>query len=195
MREKLGESPGVAHEIDTLIENIGRHRDQDAFRQLFAKMAPRLKGYFIRAGSSVNDSEDLLQDVLLRVWSNAARFDANRASGPTWIFTIARNCMVDRIRRQRRPAPDPEDPLFKSEPASLEIAVDRAREQRTLRGMLDELPPEQADVVRRSFFEGHSLAEIAKITDSPLGTIKTRARLAMKQLRARMRRHTDPEVS
>ncbi|MEL6543637.1 MAG: sigma-70 family RNA polymerase sigma factor [Myxococcota bacterium] len=182
----MSEIEQVLDDINDLIETVARKRDKDAFQRLFGEVAPRLKGFFMRAGCPASDAEDLVQDVMFKVWSRAEQFDRTKASGPTWIFTIARNRMVDRFRRQSRPEPDPKDPLFNPILTPLELRVDKVLKGRTVRAALDELPVEQADVVRRSYFQGHSLSEIAEATNAPLGTIKTRARLAMKFLRERM---------
>ncbi|MEM6730186.1 MAG: sigma-70 family RNA polymerase sigma factor [Myxococcota bacterium] len=186
VRVNLREVVSVQDDLSLLIERIAEKRDREAFKRLFASIAPRLKGFFVRAGCAPTDADDLIQDVMFKVWSRAGQFDPNKASGATWIFTIARNRLVDRFRRTHRPEPDPEDPAFIRAITPLEMRVDRLLKGKTAVGILEELPPEQAEVVRRSYFLGHSLSDIASETNAPLGTIKTRARLAMKYLRARM---------
>lgn len=169
--------------LEALISRVAMERDKGAFKELFRRLAPRLKGYFFKNGVKSGDADDLVQDVMLKVWARASHFDHTRASLNTWVFTIARNTLIDRIRRERRPEPDPNDPLFQKDEPSLESVVDDRRLGHLLSQELDALPPEQAEVVRRSYYQGDSLATIAEATNAPLGTVKTRARLALKRLR------------
>lgn len=159
------------------------------FRELFQDYAPRLRAYFLRRGASPSAAEELVQDVMLTVWNKADSFDPKRATLSTWIYTIARNRFVDRLRR-RRAEPDPADPLFledtaaKAEDSDATMAV--ADHQRRLRAAIDELPEELKSLLFALYYEGKSMSEVAAETAVALGTIKTRARRALAALRERM---------
>lgn len=108
-------TPGTtAGDHDGLVEAIAAHGDRTAFAALFGHFAPRLKAYLMRLGSDPSTAEEVMQDVMLTVWRKAASFDRRQASAGTWIFTIARNRRIDRLRRERRPEFDPNDPDRKS---------------------------------------------------------------------------------
>jgi RNA polymerase sigma-70 factor, ECF subfamily len=161
---------------------IARTQDRGQFSQLFLYFGPRLKAFFIRLGVAPGSAEDLAQEVMLTVWRKANYFDPTRASAATWIFTIARNLRIDLKRREQKP-PLTEDYVDTfEEPDPGEHTLTLEREQR-VRAALEELPGEQAEVIRLSFFEDRPHAEIAKNLDIPLGTVKSRIRLAMNRLR------------
>lgn len=159
-------------------------RDREAFATLFGRFAGRIKGFMIRSGLNHGEADEAAQDVMLSVWRKADSFDPARASAAGWIFAIARNRRVDMLRR-RRPEPDPEDPLFRPDPPqAADMAVSAADRDRAVRAALTELSEEQREVVRLAFFDGLSQAQIAAMTDQPLGTVKSRMRLAFGRLRA-----------
>jgi len=158
--------------------------DRDAFARLFAHYAPRLKSFLLRQGGDSAAAEDLAQEAMLTVWRKAALFDPAKSSAGTWIFTIARNLRIDAIRKAKRPEFDADDPAFvtEAEPAA-DQAMDTEQTGARVRAALAELPEEQAVVVRLSFFEDKPHAEIAAKLALPLGTVKSRLRLAMKRIR------------
>ena len=159
--------------------------DRAAFAELFQHFGPRLQTFYLRGGCRPDQANDLVQEVMLIVWRRADRFDPKKASAGTWIYTIARNKRIDRIRRERRPEPDPEDPAFvKGEPVQADVAVDASLVRQRLLAAIDELPEQQAHVVRAAYLEGKTLSVIAEELDKPLGTIKSRMRLAMQRLRS-----------
>lgn len=169
---------------EALIHAIAATSDREAFAELFGRYAGRVKGFLIKAGAAPDLAEEVAQEVMVIVWRKAAMFDGERASAATWIYTIARNRRIDLIRRARRPQPDPEDPAFRPEPepdpASRVAAV--ARDQQ-VRAALADLSPDQLEVIEMSFFTGLSHGEIAQQIETPLGTVKSRLRLAFARLR------------
>lgn len=167
-----------------LLVLIAQNRDKDAFSKLFAHYAPRIKSYLMRQGANPASAEELSQEAMVSVWRKADRFDPAKASAGTWIFTVARNLRIDALRKERRPNFDPEDPAFV--PAS-EIAPDHAVEigesQVRIKAAIAELPEEQAEVIRLSFYQDKPHGEIAEELNLPLGTVKSRLRLAMRRIR------------
>jgi RNA polymerase sigma-70 factor (ECF subfamily) len=169
---------------DALLVRIASHQDRAAFAELFGRFAGRIKAFLIKNGSAPEVAEDVAQDVMVTVWRKAASFDAAKAGAATWIYTIARNRRIDVFRREARPAPDPEDPLFKPEPerdpADTTAAADRDAQ---VRQVLDSLNDDQREVIRLAFYAGLSHGEIAARLNAPLGTVKSRLRLAFSRLR------------
>jgi len=169
---------------DDLVEAIAMRQDREAFKRLFAAFAPRVKAFARRRGAEPQVAEDLAQDVMLTVWRRAAQFDRRKASAGTWIFTIARNRRIDMMRREARPAFDAEDPSLKAEgePPADEGLAERRRES-DLRRAVARLPEAQSQLLRLAYFEDKSHGVIAEELDLPLGTVKSRIRLAMRKLR------------
>jgi RNA polymerase sigma-70 factor (ECF subfamily) len=170
--------------FNALLVAVGTARDRQAFEQLFRHFAPRIKAYLLRLGASVSLAEDLAQEAMLSVWRKAQLFDPGKASATTWIFTIARNLRIDAIRRERRPEIDPNDPAFvpDAEP-SADTALIYANDEARLHDAISKLSPEQAKVVELSFFADKPHSAIAKELGLPLGTVKSRLRLAMTHIR------------
>jgi len=168
------------------VEAIRDNRDQAAFAALFRHFAPRVKAYLMKSGSAPDVAEEVTQDVMATLWRKAHMFDAGKASVSTWVFTIARNRRIDLIRRHQRPEPEdlpwgPEDEPDQAE--AMELQQDTERLGRALR----ELPEKQRVLIERAYFGELSHSEIAEETGLPLGTIKSRIRLALERLRHEMR--------
>jgi RNA polymerase sigma-70 factor, ECF subfamily len=166
------------------IKAIALRQDRAAFASLFEFFAPRIKAMLMRSGAAADAAEDVAQEALLMVWRKAAYFNAERASPAAWIFTIARNLRVDRLRIDKRAALYA--PLEMVEPESPggpdEILTASERDDR-VRVALEQLSQEQIRVVQLSFFEGRAHGDIAALLNLPLGTVKSRIRLAMTRLR------------
>jgi RNA polymerase sigma-70 factor (ECF subfamily) len=172
-----------ADEPARLILAVARTGDRNAFAMLFEHFAPRVKSYMLRLGAAPEAAEELAQEALLTVWRKAALFDPARAGASTWIFAIARNLRIDAIRRERRPKIE-DDPTDEPapEPAADTVVAAAERDMR-LREAMAALPGDQAEVVRQSFFQDKAHSEIARDLDLPLGTVKSRLRLALARLR------------
>lgn len=172
-------------EAAALVSAIATDKDRQAFARLFAFYGPRLKAFLARQGFSDSDCDDLIQDTMLTVWRKADGFDATRGAVSTWVFTISRNLGIDRRRRLNRRAA--EDELYPVEdvdpsPSAEGVMLSRETEIR-VRTALGKLPPEQAEVIALSFFSQSPQTEISKALGIPLGTVKSRVRLAMNRLR------------
>jgi RNA polymerase sigma-70 factor (ECF subfamily) len=175
--------PPMPRSSEALIAAIAVERDRDAFRELFAEWAPRFKGFVVRRGVPPAQADDLVQDILLTVWRKADRYDAQRASAATWLFTIARNRMIDCLRREQRPTVELDDPALVSLEPAQTVTVEKEQESERIRGALASLPDEQSVILRRAYFGGETLKGIALDLELPEGTVKSRVRLALQRLR------------
>ncbi|MEP7029978.1 MAG: sigma-70 family RNA polymerase sigma factor [Pseudolabrys sp.] len=171
-------------ELARLIEAIAATRDRAAFTALFDHFAPRIKGLLMRSNTPAAAAEELAQEAMLTVWRKAAQFDRTRAGASAWIFTIARNLRIDIARREQRgKVLDLESGESLEQPAQPDAEFDAGEREQRVRAALSHLPDDQMRVVRLSFFESKPHAEIAIELEMPLGTVKSRIRLAMKHLR------------
>ncbi len=184
-----------AQDFSDLIVQVAANRDKSAFIALFDHFAPRLKGYLMQQGADAGSAEEITQDVMVTLWRKADLFDPSRSSASTWLYRIARNRRIDRLRRQRTADLDPEEPALQPAPApDVTVEMDaRLREER-VRAALENLPDEQKQVVKEAFFTGLSHAEIAERTGLPLGTVKSRIRLAFGRLRQMVEADTAIDV-
>jgi RNA polymerase sigma-70 factor (ECF subfamily) len=169
-----------------LITAIAVDQDRAAFRALFEHFAPRIKSFMQRSGASEARAEELAQETMLAVWRKAPLFDAANAGAAAWIFTIARNQRIDAYRRERRgvsEAPDASLEFEIDEGPQPDSQIERAQSEARVRAALAKLSADQMRVVELSFFEERAHAEIANQLGIPLGTVKSRLRLAMVRLR------------
>ena len=170
--------------MSNLLVQVSQQRDRKAFMQLFEHFAPRVKSYLLRLGAKDGDAEDLMQEVMLTVWHRAHQYDRSKARASTWIFTISRNKRIDAIRRERRPEIDLNDPALVADgPAEPDRAFETSEWSAVVKRAIEKIPPEQAELLKLSFFEEKSHDAIAKQLDLPLGTVKSRIRLAVSKLR------------
>ena len=167
------------------IAAIRDDRDEAAFARVFDHFAPRVKGFLIKGGANAQMAEDCAQDVMVTLWQKAHLFDPTRASAATWIFTIARNKKIDALRKAARP--EPEDLPWGPEPEPEQAEVLGMKEDTArLARALTALPEKQRQIIERAFFGDKTHAELAEETGLPLGTIKSRIRLALDRLRGSM---------
>ncbi len=177
-------SRAVPDELSGLLIAVAEHKDRKAFIKLFEHFGPRVKSYLKRLGVNDSEADDLMQEVMLTVWRRAEQFDCRKARASTWIFTITRNKRIDAIRRERRPELDPNDPALvpdRDEDPSEAVSANEWRA--AIKRAIDEVPEEQAKLLRMSFFEDKTHDAIATELDLPLGTVKSRIRLAVAKLR------------
>lgn len=174
-------------DLSALMQAVAYRADREAFAALFDFYAPRIKGMLMRGGTAPALAEDLAQDTLLAVWRKAAQFDPGRAGLSTWIFTIARNLRIDHARRGRGASAEAiYEVLAGTEPEQPDEALDSVEREDCVRRAMQALNSDQAAVVKLSFFEDKPHAEIATILGLPLGTVKSRLRVAMIKLRERI---------
>lgn len=168
------------------MRKIAAHRDQDAFAEIFEHFAPRVKAFLMKSGASDSLAEDCAQDVMVTLWNKAHMFDPARASVATWIFTIARNRRIDALRKERRPEPEDLPWGPEAEPDQADV-LSLQQESDQLAKAIKALPEKQRELIEKAYFGDLSHSEIAAATGLPLGTIKSRIRLALDRLRHVMR--------
>ncbi len=174
------------HFADLLV-SVATRQDRTAYAELFGYYAPRVKSYLLRLGADNGQAEEIAQDVMVTVWRKAALFDRRQASVSTWIFRVARNRRIDVFRRNKRPDLDPEETMIL--PAGVEAPDARVEAMETetrVREAMKDLPEEQLALLRLAFYEGLSHREIADRLDVPLGTVKSRIRLAFGKMKAKL---------
>ena len=170
---------------DELLVRVGRDRDKSAFAELFDYFAPRVKSFLLRFGTDMSLAEEIAQEAMIMVWRRAETYDPRQSAASTWIFTIARNKRIDRLRRENRPLPDMTDPAVMPESIETgEIQVARMQQEKKIRHALKNLPEEQAKMIFSAYYEEKSHREIAEESGVALGTVKSRIRLALNRLRA-----------
>lgn len=171
--------------MEELMLAVSSRRDVDAFEVIFKHFAPRVKAYMAKLSADTQTAEELMQETMIAVWNKADQFDVAKGALSTWIFTIARNQRIDAVRRARRPEFDPTDPAFvpdEEQLADLSIAERQSASQ--LRAAMADLPKEQSVLLELAYFEERTHSAIAKKLNLPLGTVKSRLRLAFNKLRA-----------
>jgi RNA polymerase sigma-70 factor (ECF subfamily) len=186
-RKKDGQVVNAEADTDWpgLMVRVRDRRDREAFAALFRHFAPRIKGFLMKSGASATLAEECAQDVMATLWQKAHLFDPTRASVATWVFTIARNRRIDALRRARRA--EPEDLPWGPEPEPDQAEVMEAQQETAQLGRaLASLPEPQRALIERAFYGDLSHSEIAAETGLPLGTIKSRIRLALEKLRQQM---------
>lgn len=177
---------GTEQDWTALLLAVRDEQDRAAFAALFRHFAPRVKGFLMKSGASAALAEECAQETMVTLWNKAHLYDPARASVATWVFTIARNRRIDMARRDRRP--EPETLVWGGdsiEPDQAEV-YEVAQESRRLAAALSDLPEKQRTMIQRAFYGDLTHSEIAAETGLPLGTIKSRIRLALDRLRARM---------
>jgi RNA polymerase sigma factor (sigma-70 family) len=172
---------------------VAELRDRDAYAELFRHFAPRIKSFALASpGMSSNAlAEELVQDVMLKVWNRAETFDAAKSSATTWIYTLARNSRIDLLRRRMRLHEEVDvDQLWDigGDADALEKEAVQRRAERDVKASLDALSPEQRQIIAKVYMEGKSHSEAAEELNLPLGTVKSRVRLALSKLKVMLDR-------
>lgn len=171
-------------EFSRLAALVARDGDRNAFTRLFDHFAPRINGYLQRLGMEPAMAEDLAQEVMTVLWHKAHLFDPAKSSLGTWLFRIARNRRIDLLRRDRSHLLDPSDPiLLPEDPEPPDQGMDARQRDERVRVAMTALSGEQLELLQYAFFVGLTHSQIAERTGLPLGTVKSRIRLAFGRLR------------
>lgn len=170
--------------LESLLEQVASTGDRKAFSELYSHFAPRVKGFLMKGGAAPDEAEDLAQEVMVKVLRKAKLFDSSRASAATWIFTIARNARIDAIRKANKPELDASEPMLVPEesPRADHLCELKERDARIRRAMAN-LPAEQLEVMSLHFYADEAHSAIAERLKLPLGTVKSRLRLAFEKIR------------
>ncbi len=154
-------------------------QDKEAFRALYRALSPRLNAYLIRRGQSTEKAEDILQNVFASVWQKAFQFDETRANASAWIYQIARNSMIDHIRKDKLPEPE----VLETHTISAQDQFELSSEIESLQKAIRKLSADQRQVIERAYLSELSHSEIQADLGLPLGTIKSRIRLGISRLK------------
>ena len=171
-------------DLTLCVELVGKNQDKLAFNSIFRYFAPRLKSFLVKAGSTDSQAEEVIQEVMIAVWTKSSTYDSNKSSVSTWIYTIARNKRIDKIRKEKRHYLSESD-------EGLEIPVDSTQEKEifssqvsnSLKKYMTNLPEEQSKLLKLSYFYNKTHADISAELKIPLGTVKSRIRLALTKMR------------
>ncbi|MEM5528163.1 sigma-70 family RNA polymerase sigma factor [Gammaproteobacteria bacterium AS21] len=168
-----------------LLTNIAQHQDKQSFSDIFNHFAPRIKAYILRLGLTESVAEELMQETMISVWRKASYYRKDKAAASTWIFTIARNISIDWMRSKKYPqslGDEWDDNL------AVDSSADTQGEDLILRhqvsNILNTLPEKQAQVIYMSFYEGRAHSDISQRLGIPLGSVKSRIRLASIKFKA-----------
>ncbi len=173
--------------LEHYVHRVALEKCRSSFAQLFEFFAPRLKSYMQQLGADSSQAEDLVQEVMVTVWRKAEQYDPAKASVSTWIFRIARNRRIDAHRRSSKPDLEPDEPMLRpAEPDQPDQLLGRQQMDAHVRAEVAKLPPEQLELLKAAFYDGLSHSEIAKAYGLPLGTVKSRIRLAFNRLRGQL---------
>lgn len=186
--QKPSRAEGRKDPWSQLLEKVGKHQDRQAYHALFEHFAPQIKYYAMANGMS-SHAEELVQEVFVSIWRRSCLYDWRKAAASTWIFTIARNQRIDMLRKMQRTSaemPMETEDLWQipgdneDEPVT---SLHRLMSERRVRDSLRHLPEEQVTVIAKVYMEHKSHQMVANELDIPLGTVKSRVRLALNKLK------------
>tara|TARA_B100000809_G_scaffold170506_1_gene167861 strand:- start:740 stop:1321 length:582 start_codon:yes stop_codon:yes gene_type:complete len=188
---QLAQTKTPQETLQQWLRAVAIERDQNAFKKLFEHYVPLLRSYSLarEPGSSLL-ADELAQEVMIKVWNKAASYNAEKANTNTWIFTLARNSRIDHLRRNGRFATNIDssdlfDNIVDTSPSPFQAAQTHTV-QKNIREGLDQLPREQAEVLSKVYLQGRSHQQASDELSLPLGTVKSRVRLALKKMQLLM---------
>lgn len=170
---------------------IAANQDRAAFVRLFRHFAPLMKAFALSGSTlSANNADEIVQEVMLKVWQKAPAFNPQKAAASTWIYTIARNCRTDMYRRLQKfdTSLTAQDLSVELESEEAFVVLHQRRNKDKIRSLLAELPLDQSQILAKVYMEGKSHSEVANELDLPLGTVKSRVRLAIQKLQIQFER-------
>lgn len=186
-RKGLSISVAASDTLESLAVRVAKDRDRKAFQQLFAHFAPRIKSFIMKQKVSDEVAEDLTQEVMVTVWQKAHLFDPDKARLSTWLFRIARNKFIDKVRRQKYIEVDVDNHVQVMEAAEkTDEPVIQMQDQKRILNALEVLKPDLRQVIELSFYKDMSHSQISEALGLPLGTVKSRIRIAFQKLRVEL---------
>lgn len=186
-RKGLSITVSTPETLEALAVKVATDRDRVAFKQLFAHFAPRIKSFILKQKVTDEVAEDLTQEVMVTVWQKAHLFDPKKARLSTWLFRIARNKFIDKVRRQKYIEVDVENHMQSMEASEkTDVPVIQLQDQSRIVSALKILKPELQQVIELSFYQDMSHSQISAELGLPLGTVKSRIRIAFQKLRVEL---------
>ncbi|WP_067864932.1 sigma-70 family RNA polymerase sigma factor [Neptuniibacter marinus] len=176
---------GADPDWNEMLSRLAESKDKTLYIALFRHFAPRVKSYLIRLGLVDTVAEELMQETMLAVWRKSHLYNSSKAAASTWIFTLARNKSIDLMRKQKYPEYDLEE--WQEEPDHQDSPCEQGVVSERMNSAINTLPENQAQVIYMSFFEGRSHADISDRLGVPLGSVKSRIRLASEKLKTMWR--------
>lgn len=188
--QKAKADPDAADALKTRMRDnliaIGQSNDQTAFKDFYDHFSGRIKSFLMGKGMEEAVAEELAQEIMLIVWRKAETYNPEKAAASTWLFTIARNRRIDYLRGNSRVEVELDDEMLEvdsTEPTQ-EERVELSQQSVVLEKAMNKLPQEQRQVLHLSYFRGQSHGAIAEWLNLPIGTVKSRIRLAMQSIRS-----------
>ena len=177
----------TANPFVAAILNIAESQDIGSFKKIFEYFSPRLKSFLMKSGAEESIAEEIIQETMTIIWTKADYYDPKVASPSTWIYTIARNKKIDILRKSRKAIlEDIETAVLPAVEPKTEENIEHDQKFDLIAQQLDSLPKDQLDLLKMNFFEEKSHSEISELTGIPLGTVKSRIRLALEKIRAKL---------
>jgi len=175
-----------------LLEQVGHARDEQAFAQVFAHFAPLIKGFCLgnlNANFPADAADEVVQEVMFKVWQKAPGYDSSKAAASTWIYTVMRNCRIDLMRRNKRTPTDSggieiDDIWDEVDDDQAFVYLQQASNEALIDKSFTQLPPEQRQVLTQVYMQGKTHQQIASETGLPLGTVKSRVRIGLKKMQS-----------
>lgn len=173
-----------------LLEKVGQDRDEQAFAQLFAHFAPLIKGFCLgnlNANFPADSADEIVQEVMFKVWQKAPGYDSGKAAASTWIYTVMRNCRIDLMRRNKRTPTDNDaieidDIWDEADDDQAFVYLQQSTNEVLIEKSFTQLPPEQRQVLTQVYMQGKTHQQISDETGLPLGTVKSRVRIGLKKM-------------
>ena len=173
-----------------LLERVGQARDEEAFARIFAHFAPLIKGFCLgnlNSSFPVDAAEEVVQEVMFKVWQKAPGYDSSKSAASTWIYTVMRNCRIDLMRRNQRIAVDGgvidiDDIWDEADDDQAFVYMQQSSNEALIDKSFSQLPPEQRQVLTQVYMQGKTHQQIAQETGLPLGTVKSRVRIGLKKM-------------
>lgn len=180
----------TANPFVAAILNIAESQDISSFKKIFEYFSPRLKSFLMKSGAEENIAEEIIQETMTIIWTKADYYDPKVASPSTWIYTIARNKKIDILRKSRKAIlEDIETAVLPAVEPKTEENIEHDQKFDMIAQHLDALPKDQLDLLKMNFFEEKSHGEISELTGIPLGTVKSRIRLALEKIRGKLNKN------
>ena len=196
MQQEKPDKPRTANNWNALLISVGQDRNRTAFQVLFEHFTPLVKAYAFKVTEQSKAqvlAEELAQETMIKVWIKAHTFNPDKSSASTWIYTIARNTRIDLIRKYSKQweANNSEfdeniltaDDMWPDQSEDVYLQIETGHNKQKILNSINQLPLEQITVIKTIFLNGLSHSEAASQLQLPLGTLKSRIRLALQKLK------------